>query len=132
MIKQIEMSLDILKIREQSMYPGQGLDIVKVDGDTKAVHYGYYFDELLVGVVSVFEKDSVFLIRKLAVLPKQQSKGIGKKLLFTCIEKYGNNLFVNARVNKTVFYEKCGFEKCNEQEFEKNGFMLIRMIYKNK
>ena len=132
MIKQLEMSLDILKVREQSMYPGQGLDIVKVEGDKEAIHYGYFSNELLVGVVSVFEKDSIFQIRKLAVLPKLQKNGIGRKLLLACTDGVKKETFLNARVNKTSFYEKCGFEKVDGTEFEKNGFTLIKMIYKNK
>ena len=132
MIKQIKMSIDILKVREESMYPGQGLDIVKVEGDEEAIHYGYFSNELLVGVVSVFEKDSTLQIRKLAVIPKHQGNGIGKELLLTCTEKHKGEIFLNARTNKAKFYEKCNFEKVQGTEFEKNGFTLIKMIYKNK
>ena len=132
MIKQLEMSLDILRAREESMYPGQGLDIVKVPGDDKATHYGCYSNDLLVGVVSVFEKDSIFQIRKLAVLPEYQGNGFGRELLNACTKDSEEEIFLNARIDKTEFYEKCGFIKVDGTEFDKNGFTLIRMEYKNQ
>ena len=121
------MSDDILRIREESMYPGKGIEIVKVDGDDEALHFGYFIETKLVGVISLFKKEQ-YQIRKMAVLPKYQSNGIGSKLMQFVLE-YANkeDVFLNARINKTGFYEKQGLSIVEGTNFIKNGFELIRM-----
>lgn len=125
------MSNDVLEVRLNSMYPEQDISIVKVDGDQCAIHYAYYEEEKMVGTISLFIKSIPFQIRKVAVLPEYQGKGIGSELIKTIIDSFDECIFLNARIDKVSFYEKLGFAKVNGSEFNKNGFVLIRMNYSN-
>ena len=123
------MNKEILQVRLDSMYPGQDINIVKVDGDECAMHYGYYIDEKLVGVISLFIKTTPFQIRKVAVLPEYQGKGIGTKLIKNILDTIEGDIFLNARIDKMEFYEKIGFVKVEGSEFSKNGFTLKKMDF---
>lgn len=81
------------------------------------VHFGLYYDTILVGVISVFENkndtfDDIFQmqIRGMAVLEQYQKKGLGNFLInrAEAYAKYKNVslLWFNARENAVTFYEK--------------------------
>ena len=129
MIKQIPMSDDILELRLDSMYPGQDINIVKIEGDEFAIHYGYFIDKKMVGVLSIFVKSISIQMRKVAVLPEYQGKGIGSKLIMNVLKLLEGKIFLNARIDKMEFYKKIGFIEQEGSEFPKNGFTLKRMEY---
>lgn len=129
MIKTV--SLDIIyPIRLKAMYPNQSIDIVKVIGDEKAIHYGYFVKDVCVSVLSVFTKADMYQIRKFATLPKYQNKGYGSKLMNFVLNKYQGLIFLNARNDKISFYKKFGFVKTNQQ-FQKNKLNYTVMLRKS-
>ena len=126
------MSIDILNIRLDAMYPGENINIVKIEGDRSAMHYGYFINNKLVGTASLFIKSIPFQIRKVAVLPEYQSKGIGSRLIKEISNSIDEEIFLNARIDKIEFYKKLNFQEIPNTEFMKNGFTLKRMVFKRR
>lgn len=123
MIQKIDLNR-VLSIRKEVMWPTETIDFVRVEGDEDAIHFGYFEDQVLVGVISVFQSNQSFQFRKLAVTVDHQGKGIGL-LLVEFVKKYclslgGSNLWCNARIEKIGFYERLGFFPSGEIFF-KNG-----------
>lgn len=125
MIKKInyEMTYDI---RHQVMWPDKPLAYIKVDGDASADHYGYFVEGELVAVISVFKTGESFQFRKFATLKDFQHRGIGSMLLKHILSLYDGDIWCNARVEKTAFYEKFGLLKTTDT-FTKGGKEYIIM-----
>lgn len=118
------------RIRQETMYPDQSLDFVKLEDDFDGIHFGLYADHNLIGVVSLFQKENSYQFRKLAILPSQQRKSYGTALLnyildFCKIQK-ATNIWCNSRVNAKEFYAKFGFTETN-QAFSKNEIDYVIM-----
>ena len=109
-------------VRNPVLRPNLPVESCRFEGDQlpSTVHLGYFDQEKLVGIVSVFEKananwpnSSQIQIRGMAVLEDFQKKGIGEKLIQTVIKEALNNktelIWFNARKNAVPFYEKLGF-----------------------
>jgi GNAT superfamily N-acetyltransferase len=86
------------------------------------LHFGLFENELLVGIVSIFEtkKDlfedvKQFQIRGMAVLESHQKKGYGAALIEHAVDYLQKEkeflIWFNARIIALGFYEKLGFEK---------------------
>ena len=93
-----------------------------------APHFGLFENELLVGIVSIFETKKElfedvkqFQIRGMAVLPTHQNKGYGAALIRHAVDHLQKEkeflIWFNARIIALGFYEKLGFEK-NGNAFE--------------
>ncbi|MGZ3751413.1 MAG: GNAT family N-acetyltransferase [Mucilaginibacter sp.] len=113
------------RLRQQVLYPPQKLYEMELEEDNDGVHFGAFTDNALAGIVSLFQNDSVFQFRKLAVLPEFQKMGIGNSLL-SRVEEYtlaegGNLIWCNARVSAIGFYIKAGYAHTG-RSFSKNGF----------
>lgn len=96
--------------------------------------YAYFENNLAIGFmaiqVNLLEGKSM-KIHKLYVLPNQQGKGVGYKLIQKAIEIANNleqkNVFLNVnRFNKAVdFYKHVGFSILKEENIEiGNGFLM--------
>lgn len=96
--------------------------------------YAYFENNLAIGFmaiqVNLLEGKSM-KIHKLYVLPNQQGKGVGYKLIQKAIEIANNleqkNVFLNVnRFNKAVdFYKRVGFSILKEENIEiGNGFLM--------
>ena len=109
-------------VRNPVLRPNLPVESCRFEGDQlpSTVHLGYFDQEKLVGIVSVFEKananwpnSSQIQIRGMAVLEDFQKQGIGEKLIQTVIKEALNNktelIWFNARKNAVPFYEKLGF-----------------------
>lgn len=129
-------------VRNPVLRPNLPVESCRFDGDNlpSTVHFGYYYDEKLVGIVSVFEKNNEnwvvnrqFQIRGMAVLEEFQKKGIGEKLVQTVInlaqEKEIELIWFNARKNAVPFYEKIGFH-INGTAFEIEGVGTHYIMYR--
>lgn len=129
-------------VRNPVLRPNLPIETCRFDGDNlpSTVHFGYYDDEKLVGIVSVFEKNNEnwnnnrqFQIRGMAVLEEFQKKGIGEKLVQTVInlaqEKEIQLIWFNARKNAVPFYEKIGFH-INGTAFEIEGVGTHYIMYR--
>lgn len=129
-------------VRNPVLRPNLPVESCRFDGDNlpSTVHFGYYDDEKLVGIVSVFEKNNEnwvvnrqFQIRGISVLEEFQKKGIGEKLVQTVInlaqEKEIELIWFNARKNAVPFYEKIGFH-INGTAFEIEGVGTHYIMYR--
>ena len=131
-------------VRNPVLRPNLPVESCRFEGDNllSTTHFGFYDDEKLVGIVSVFEKTNKnwkenrqFQIRGMAVLDDFQKKGIGKKLVQSvisfAIEKEVELIWFNARKNAVPFYEKLGFH-VHGTAFEIEGigthYIMYRML----
>lgn len=122
-IKNISAKETIL-VRHPVLRKGRPIESCAFDGDylETTVHFGYFKDDNLIGVVSLFyTTNSTFInknqfqIRGMAILPEFQKNGFGKKLVNHC-ENYIKNqkdllIWFNARENAVSFYEKLHYKK---------------------
>ena len=131
-IKETELSR-VWKLRYEVMYPEKDIEYVKLEDDEKGIHLGFYAEDKLVSVISLFiEKDSI-QFRKFATLAEEQGKGYGTILLNEVIDYAERNnvkkIWCNSRIEKTDFYEKFGFKKTNKK-YEQDGrrFIIVEKI----
>ncbi len=129
-------------VRNPVLRPNQPVESCHFEGDNlpTTTHFGFYQDEKLVGIVSVFEKmnpnwqeDKQIQVRGMAVLADFQKKGIGEKLIKSVIEfanehKY-NLIWFNSRKKAIPFYEKLGFHKFGTA-FEIEGIGTHFIMYR--
>ncbi len=96
--------------------------IYPYDTEATTLHFGLFANQLLVGIVSIFEtkKDlfedvKQFQIRGMAVLESHQKKGYGAALIEHAVDYLQKEkeflIWFNARIIALGFYEKLGFEK---------------------
>lgn len=131
MIKPISHS-DTWSIRHQVMWPDKPLKFVQLENDSSGIHFGYYVNQSLVAVVSLFidkSKESA-QFRKFACLNQFQNQGIGSELLEYILRYLTKNgikqVWCNARLEKAYFYEKFGMQK-TKKSFKKNEQIYIIM-----
>lgn len=129
MIKEISYEATY-PIRHKVMWPNKPVDYIKLENDKSGKHFGFYKDEVLVSVISLFIDDQVGQFRKFATALDHQSKGYGgmllKFVLKYCINHNINTLWCNARTDKTGYYKKFGFV-CTEETFVKSNQSYVIM-----
>ena len=113
------------RLRQQVLYPAQKLYEMELDEDNDGIHFGAFTDNALVGIISLFQQDTVFQFRKLTVLHEFQKMGIGNSLLNYITdyaqESGGTRIWCNARATAIGFYLKAGFLQTGKL-FSKNGY----------
>lgn len=122
MIK-IITAIDTFPVRHPVLREGKPLDTCHFEGDNSenTIHFGYYVDEILVGVVtlskesnSLYDYNHQYRVRGMAVLDSFRKRNIGKKLIEHCesfvIENNGEIIWFNARKIALDFYKKVGYE----------------------
>lgn len=118
------------RLRRDILYPGGYMHNMEMDEDNNGYHFGAFLDNVLVGVVSLFNKGDDWQFRKLAVSDKVQMQGIGTQLLNYVIafveQEEGTRLWCNARLSATGFYVKHGFSQTGEV-FQRNEVDYIIM-----
>lgn len=118
------------RIRQLAMYPEKEITDMELPEDWDGMHFGLYYQYELTGVVSLFIDGTTAQFRKMAVLPADQGKGFGlqllKYLVDYCRSQGIKNLWCNARVSATGFYQKIGFETIGEP-YERNQLHYIKM-----
>ena len=122
MIKIISAS-ETFSVRHPVLRAGKPIESCHFDGDELNVtrHFGFFEDQILVGVVSLFERKNAlfseknqYQIRGMAVLENYRKKGIGEKLIRFCENYFGSKdqiFWFNARLIAVGFYEKLGYKK---------------------
>ena len=132
------MMHSIQKITATETYPvrhivlraGKPIESCQFDGDElgSTHHFGYYFNNQIIGVISLFEiknepfvAQKPFQIRGMAVLPSFQKQGIGEALVKEaekfCTTQKADLTWFNARTTAVGFYQKMGY-KILGPEFE--------------
>ncbi|MCG2617398.1 GNAT family N-acetyltransferase [Terrimonas sp. NA20] len=102
----------IWKIRQEVMYPAEELNYVQLPDDGSGRHLGLYAGDVLVSIVSLFERGDDLQFRKFATLTREQGKGYGSDLLQYVMDlgvaEGRKSIWCNARVAASGFYEKFG------------------------
>lgn len=123
-IEQITPSLT-WRLRRDVLYPAQKMFEMEMEEDAGGIHFGAFKDDKLAGIISLFQKETSFQFRKLAVDPAFQHMGVGSSLLkqiTTHAKANGGTLvWCNARVSAIGFYVKAGYSGTGKT-FSKNGF----------
>ena len=114
-------------VRQPVLRSGKPIESWQFEGDNlkTTLHFGLFIDEKLIGIVSVYSnKNTTFIspnqfqIRGMAILPKFQKRGFGKKLVNHCEEfiqnQKGTLIWLNARENAVSFYEKLHYKKIGD------------------
>jgi GNAT superfamily N-acetyltransferase len=135
-----KMMHSIQKITSTETYPirhivlraGKPIESCQFNGDelVSTLHFGYYLNHQIIGVISIFEIDNShfiaqksFQIRGMAVLPTFQKQGIGEALVKEaekfCTTQKADLIWFNARTTAVGFYKKMRYEIVGA-EFEIN------------
>lgn len=115
-------STETYAVRQPVLRPGKPIESCRFEGDDlkTTTHFGLFKEQILIGVVSVFEvlhKDfktkKQFQVRGMAILENEQHKGYGN-LLMTEVEKLAQEnkieiIWFNAREKAVMFYQKLGY-----------------------
>ena len=117
-IKRITAS-ETWQLRHEVMWPSMPFEFIKLPEDEAGEHFGFFLNEELVSVISVFYKsEGIAQFRKFATKKTMQGKGYGTKLLahlISYVEKQQmHTLWCNARVDKTAFYKRFGMIETNK------------------
>lgn len=110
-------------VRHPVLRAGKPLSSCLFEGDKlrSTKHFGLFLNDVLVGVISLFENKNVifdqteqFQIRGMAVLQNQQKKKFGS-LLIQAVESFlrtnnKNFIWFNARIIAVGFYRKFGYQ----------------------
>ncbi|MCG7529996.1 GNAT family N-acetyltransferase [Psychrobium sp. MM17-31] len=107
-------------LRQAILRPDGNLQDCMFDGDElpDTHHWGYFDDEELVAIASVYQRNYQSYqghgrqLRSMAVSQGVQGKGVGQQLLTAICEYYAatdNYLWANARVSAIAFYRRANF-----------------------
>jgi len=117
-------------IRQAAMWPDQSLEFVKLSKDEIGIHFGLFLKAELISVISLFIDNQEAQFRKFATLPAYQGQGLGTQLLAYSLNYLAalnlNNIWCNARLEKTEFYERFGLE-LTKRWFHRAGIDYVVM-----
>ena len=141
-IKEIP-ALETFSVRLPVLRPGKPIETCHFEGDNLETtkHFGYFDDEKLAGIASLFKhptpffkEEQQFQLRGMAVLSEYQKKGIGEILVKhaekDAIERDGKLMWFNAREIAVPFYKKLGYEIIGEP-FDIEDIGKHYVMYKN-
>jgi ribosomal protein S18 acetylase RimI-like enzyme len=116
--------LETYSVRQAVLRKGKPIETCQFEGDDLPTtnHFGYYLNDNLVGIISVFKNNNItfastnqYQIRGMAVLESYQKKGIGDLLVnhseSYCKKMQADLIWFNARTAAVGFYEKLGYAK---------------------
>lgn len=118
-------------LRHQVMWPNKPPEFVILDNDEEGIHFGLLKDSIIISVVSLFIENNTAQFRKFATKISEQGSGYGSILLTHVInvvskDKKVDKLWCNARVDKTIFYEKFGMTQTTKT-FSKGNIQYVIM-----
>lgn len=121
---------DTLLLRRDVLYPGQPLEVVRLERDATALHFGVFEENSLISVVSLFVEERAAQFRKLATTPQRQGRGYGTLLIRHLAQQCSSLgvplLWCHARRTAEGFYARLGFSRAGNY-FEKNNITYCRM-----
>lgn len=114
-------------VRHPVLRAGLPLESCHFMGDDleTTVHFGLFYDDILAGVVSIFEaKNKLFSeeyqyqVRGMAVLEEYQGKDFGTSLFNYCVDYCANQkinfIWFNARIVAVPFYKKMNCQEIGD------------------
>ena len=123
-------SEETLSIRHKVMWPNNPVDYVQLPNDAEGRHFGYFKNDILISVISLFVENNEAQFRKFATLKEFQGKGFGSELLNELMriseKEQLSKIWCNARINKIDYYSKFGMKETNNQ-FIKGGISYVIM-----
>ncbi len=119
-----------IDIRHKVLWPNKPAEFCKVEGDEQALHFGYFDEEELVSVASIYIDGDKARLRKFATLHAFQGRGIGTRLIehiLLELSQQGISYFwCDARASAVGFYARFGMKPFGEQ-FYKSGVAYYKM-----
>lgn len=105
-------------LRHTVLWPDKPFDYVRIDNDEEGYHYGAFWNDELVAVISLFVDGPIGRFRKFATRPDCQRMGIGTQLLNHVIAEARRmgaaTLWCDARLDAGDFYRRFGMEPVSE------------------
>lgn len=136
--------LETYSVRQDVLRKGKPIETCQFEGDDlpTTLHFGYYLNDNLVGIISIFKNNNdnfasknQYQIRGMAVLELHQKKGIGDLLVkhseTYCKEMQADLIWFNARTAATGFYEKLEYTKVGTAfEIKDVGehYLMVKMV----
>lgn len=121
---------DTLNLRREILYPDASIESVVVEGDERGLHFGVFYQNQMVSVVSLFIDGNTAQFRKFATARDMQGRGIGsylvRYLVSYCKQHRITTLWCNARTTATNFYKKHGMNVAGNI-FYKQDIAFTRM-----
>lgn len=130
-------------VRQPVLRPGKPIESCHFEGDNLSTtkHFGYYEEQNLIGVISLFQNSNEnfslknqYQIRGMAILENHQKKGIGASLVLHTedyLKKEDTHLiWFNARESAVIFYKKLGYEIIKGAAFEITGVGSHFLMFK--
>ena len=119
---------ETVDIRHRVMWPDRPRSDVLLPGDQDALHFGAILSGTLIGVGSFFQDGAAYRLRKLAVEPAFQGKGIASTLIEVATQHLRTNgctsIWCDARLSASEFYARIGF-RLDPRVFQKNGLDYV-------
>lgn len=123
------------EIRHKVMWPDQPFEFVQLEEDNLGLHFGVFYKDKLISIVSCFIIGNEMQFRKLATLQDYQGRGIATLLLHHILklakDKGLVKVWCNARTNKKSFYEKFGMTDAGMTFIKSNQKFSIMEILLN-
>ena len=117
-------------LRQEVMYPEMSLEDMMLPDDESGIHFGLFDQNLLISVISTFERGEEMQFRKFATRNEFQGKGYGKQLFEYVLDfarfRGAKRIWLNARTNVSALYERYGFLK-TEKTYFKDGYDFVIM-----
>ncbi|PAS96630.1 MAG: hypothetical protein BSR46_15160 [Candidatus Dactylopiibacterium carminicum] len=121
---------DVLPVRQAVLWPDQTLAFSRVADDADGLHYAALHDGLIVGVASLFVRDGTARLRKFAMLPAWQGRGVGTSLLDRVLLEASHRdcvyFWCDARRDAVGFYRRFGLREQGDA-WEREGVLFVRM-----
>lgn len=113
-----------IPLRHSVLWPSKPHEYCHVNGDSEALHFGVFMDEILVCVASVYITLNKARLRKFATDTKYQNQGIGSKMLAYIIQSLKNSqveyFWCDARESALALYERFGMDSCSERFYKED------------
>jgi len=115
---------ETIPVRHRVLWPDKPTQFCHVGYDNDGWHFGFYLDQELVSVASVYPNNDSARLRKMATLEEVQGQGIGTELLehiITTIRNKGiRHFWCDARETVTEFYERFGMQSEGKRFYKSN------------
>lgn len=112
------------------MWPDKPIAFVRLENDEKGRHFALLKGADIISIVSLFVNNNHAQFRKFATKTSEQGNGYGTLLLNHLMNIARNeiieNIWCNARVEKSSYYEKFGMKQTTKR-FIKEGVEYIIM-----